>query len=327
MRAKAGSPDNSKLVPHRIYIRRAGPCSEEPRSSEEWDRFFERCLQNRRAELLDAMRSIMAGVLPTAATDIPTRLDQLIAFNRRAFSRWETLIAFLPPETTPRFPHGHYDISFAIDGNFETKSLKELNVIIGSAVRNHSGWPPFLTLNRHPFMPKPVDGAIECWIGPDTDGSYERPARHDFWRVSPEGLLFTRRGYSEDGGYEGTIPGKLFDITTPAWRVGEAILEASYIAQALAATDANLICHCHWTGLKDRTLASRGNPSRIMFGSYVIAQDTHLATETVALSALPDALPDFVHAILSPLYELFDFFLLPKNLVENEIASLQRNRF
>jgi len=192
VRAKASSPDNSKLVPHRIYIRRAGPCSEEPRSSEEWDRFFERCLQNRRAELLDAMRSIMAGVLPTAATDIPTRLDQLIAFNRRAFSRWETLIAFLPPETTPRFPHGHYDISFAIDGNFETKSLKELNVIIGSAVRNHSGWPPFLTLNRHPFMPKPVDGAIECWIGPDTDGSYERPARHDFWRVSPEGICSTR---------------------------------------------------------------------------------------------------------------------------------------
>src|SRR6202158_1280172 len=65
IRAKAGSPDGKKLVPHRVYIRRPGPASEEPKAAEEWDRFFERCLQNRRAELLEAMRSIMAGGNPT----------------------------------------------------------------------------------------------------------------------------------------------------------------------------------------------------------------------------------------------------------------------
>jgi|SRR6476660_8584036 hypothetical protein len=64
IRAKAGSPDGKKLVLHRIYIRRPGPASEEPKAAEEWDRFFERCLQNRREELLDAMRSIMDGVIP-----------------------------------------------------------------------------------------------------------------------------------------------------------------------------------------------------------------------------------------------------------------------
>src|SRR5450432_3722024 len=45
IRAKSGSPDG-KLVPHRTYIRRPGPTSEEPKTSEEWDRLLERCLQN-----------------------------------------------------------------------------------------------------------------------------------------------------------------------------------------------------------------------------------------------------------------------------------------
>ncbi len=87
VRAKAGSPDGRKLVANRVYVRRPGPNSEEPRTAEEWDRFLERCLQNRQAELLDAMRSIMAGVIPTSAPPAPTRLDQLKAFEEQAIAR------------------------------------------------------------------------------------------------------------------------------------------------------------------------------------------------------------------------------------------------
>jgi hypothetical protein len=36
---------------------------------------------------------------------------------------------------------------------------------------------------------------------------------------------------------------------------------------------------------------------------------------------------NLVFAMLAPLYELFDFFRLPKRLVEEELASLLRNRF
>jgi predicted HTH transcriptional regulator len=53
IRAKSGSPD-SKLVQHRTYIRRPGPASEEPKTAEEWNQLFERCIQNRRTELLEA---------------------------------------------------------------------------------------------------------------------------------------------------------------------------------------------------------------------------------------------------------------------------------
>ena len=97
IRAKAGSPDGKKLSAHRVYIRRPGPASEEPKTAEEWDRFFERCLQNRRAELLEAMRSIMTGVIPNAAPAIPTRSNlsaPAAASWCTRYSRTEALASF-----------------------------------------------------------------------------------------------------------------------------------------------------------------------------------------------------------------------------------------
>ncbi len=123
----------------------------------------------------------------------PSVLPGQLPFEKQARLRWDTNVASLPKGAPPRFPFGHYDVAFKVDGDFERKSLGELSKIVDSAVRNHSGWPPFLTLHRQPFTPKPIDDAVECWIGPDSDGSYDRPAHHDFWRVSPNGFLFTRQ--------------------------------------------------------------------------------------------------------------------------------------
>jgi hypothetical protein len=38
-------------------------------------------------------------------------------------------------------------------------------------------------------------------------------------------------------------------------------------------------------------------------------------------------LPEVIYSMLAPLYELFEFFRLPKRLVEEELASLQKNVF
>ncbi len=328
VRAKAGSPDGRRLVINRIYIRRPGPNSEEPQNTDEWDRFFERIVQNRQAELLNAMRSILAGVLPQAVrAPEPTLADRLSSFAIDAGTRWEGLVGKTPESSPPRLPNGHYDVAFAIDGDFDRKSLSELNAIISSAVRSHSGWPPFLTIRRAPYLPKPVDGAIQCWIGPDNDGSVDKPSHHDFWRISPDGFMFTRRGYSEDGFYRGETPGTTFDITTPTWRLGEAILESLYIADALGAREANLLLQSRWTGLAGRRLVSHGNRNRWISGSHTIVQNSYEATETIALSSLPAALPELVYRVLGPLYQLFDFFDLPKRLVEVELGALQKNQF
>jgi hypothetical protein len=113
-------------VPHRVYTRRPGPTSEEPKTAEEWDRLFERVLQNRKAELLEAMRSIMAGVIPTSPQETPSRRAELIEFEQTAIARWEARVRNLPADAPPKFPHGHYDIGLAIDGDFSAQSLATL---------------------------------------------------------------------------------------------------------------------------------------------------------------------------------------------------------
>lgn len=149
----------------------------------------------------------------------------------------------------------------ALDGDFNRQSLSDLRDTFRLAVRTHSGWPPFVNLGRAPYTPKPVDGAIECWVGPDNDGSYDRPAHHD------------------------------------------------------------------WAKLAGRVLVSHGNPNRTMFNGYRSSQDRYEVTETIPVASLPDALPELVFSMLTPLYELFDFFRLPKRLVEEELFSMHRNTF
>ncbi len=309
IRAKSGSP-NGKLVPNRVYIRRPGPASEEPQTAVEWDRLLERCLQNRKAELLEAMRSIIAGIVPSAPAKIPSRSDDLLNFEASAVERWRARVDKLPAGAAPRFPHGYFDVGIAIDGDFDVPTMGQLRETIRTAVRNHTGWPSFLTLDRVPFTPKPIDGAVEFWRGPDNDGSFG-----------------ARRGYREDGADWRLEPGKFFDTTNPTWKVGDAIAQAAYIANALKAANGNLMCHCRWTGLAGRQLISIGNTNRLLLHKYVAAQNTHEATGTLALEAFPAALPELVFAILAPLYELFNFFPLPKRLVEEELSSLLRNRF
>ncbi|MEE4208058.1 MAG: hypothetical protein V2I43_02175 [Parvularcula sp.] len=188
--AKRGSPTGGDLIPRRVLVRRPGRNSEEPQSPEEWHQLFDRIVRNRQADLLDMFRVIMSGELPTASTSTePTRRDELDAFVTHAIERWTASVSVLPADAAPRFLNGYYDLSFAIDGDFENKTLAQLNDIIRLAVRNHSGWPPFVTIYRPPFTPRPIEGAVESWFGMDDDGPAEDPAHSDFWRVSPAGFF------------------------------------------------------------------------------------------------------------------------------------------
>jgi hypothetical protein len=168
--------------------------------------------------------------------------------------------------------------------------------------------------------------AVEFWRGPNEDGSYEAPHRHDFWRISPEGRFFIRRGYPEDSGWKGMQPGHCFDVVTMNKRLAEAVMEVAYIGRALGA-DGNIRCRFKLTGLAGRELVSNDNPNRLLFEGHRSAQNDYETNAVVLVAALPDALPEFIYSVTAPLYELFDFFQLPKRLVEEEIADLLRHRF
>jgi hypothetical protein len=64
--------------------------------------------------------------------------------------------------------------------------------------------------------------------------------------------------------------------------------------------------------------------SAAVSGAY---QDRYATEVVVPVAAISSSLPELVHSILAPLYQLFDFFPLPKRLVEEELRELQRHSF
>jgi hypothetical protein len=80
-----------------------------------------------------------------------------------------------------------------------------------------------------------------------------------------------------------------------------------------------------WLG--GRKLVSVGNPNRLLFDHEKCHQETFETSVAFPLSSLPAALPEIVFGVLQPLYYLFDFWQLPKRLVEEELRSLFRQQF
>jgi hypothetical protein len=64
-----------------------------------------------------------------------------------------------------------------------------------------------------------------------------------------------------------------------------------------------------------------------MFDGRRSNQDKYESSATVGVASLPAALPEVVFSILAPMYEHFDFFKLPKRLVEEELEEMSKNTY
>jgi hypothetical protein len=92
--AKRNGPDGGELRQRAMYIRRAGPKSEEPRSAQEMNDLFDRCFANRRDEVGNLIRSILAGAVPVSIVGLepaahPPRLNTWVA---ESCTRWADLV-------------------------------------------------------------------------------------------------------------------------------------------------------------------------------------------------------------------------------------------
>jgi len=328
--AKRNGPSGGELRQRAIYIRRAGPKSEEPRTAQEMTELFDRCFSNRRDEVGDLIRSILSGAVPpsTAALEIAAAPPRLASWVGETCDRWAYLVKDLPVGDARKFPRGHLMIAYELRGPLRPVSATQLLDILRVKTPRHTGWPPFWVPTRPEIEPYPQDGAIECWLG--RDGQSRDAAHADFWRLSPEGLGFLMRGYQEDGPdveQRGFAPGTVLDVTVPVWRVGEALLHAQMLASNLGEGDIEVGFRVRYTGLEGRSLVSVSR-DRLMFpGRDICRQHAIVLDTTVDASTIQDRLPEIVHSLLVPLYELFNFFELPIVLVQEELAKMKSGRF
>jgi Putative DNA-binding domain len=308
----------------RCYVRKPGPKSEEPHNAAEWNGVLERCLHNRRENMLDAIRTIVQGhgtpVKPA------NQQDNLLDFMNASAARWEALRDTLPADSESRMLHGHCELVFEILDVPQAPNYPELQKRLDEARRiKLTGWGPFVTIQRRPYAPSIVNDAIEVWLGHLSDQPVTVDAAHtDYWRVTLDGKLFLLRGYDEDA--IGTIAaGTVFDVTLPVWRVGEALLFVARFA-LLFDQNPNIRLICRYSGLNGRNLTSVTR--RRMFTHERVCRDDAIELTTHATaSQIDDNLVEILHSMLSPLYERFDFFELSLRLVQEEVERLRAGRF
>ena len=332
VRARRASPDGRTVKDNEIYMRKPGPRSETPRTSREWDELLGRCLRNRRNEMLDQIRHLFTG--DTALAEEAGGQKRLDEWMEGAFKRWKRLVGRLPDFVGPRLAHGHYSIAYEIlDGEKRETGTGFQEVLQRSVVR-HTGWPPFWYPTREGIEPYSMDGSTECWLGGDSQARAEEIDGHhsDFWRIHPDGLAFLLRGYQEDAkgvqqvsGIE-TGPGTMFDITRPIWRVGEAMLHARSLAKNLFDGATTIRFVAEYTGLRGRSLVSL-NPHREVWDRRIAQQESIRRSTHVETKAIDPNLPEIVHGLLTPLYELFGFYELRMELVAGELRRMRTGAF
>ncbi len=324
IRARRSGPEGRIIQADRYYIRRPGPCSEPPQSGQEWDALIGRCIANAREDLVDRFRVIMAG---GAGAVVPgTDLDRVSGWLDSSVERWRELAETLPADHGARMQNGYFAVAYQIIGDFDPLRGADLLEALGRGEVRHTGWPPFSILPRREIEPYMFDDNVECWLV--RAGEERDPALSDFWRASPDARLFLMRGYQGDAlQNRGIVPGTLFEITLPVWRIGEVLLHSASMARQYGAERARVVFVAEGTGLAGRRLATFANPNRMVSDHHHSRQDIYRGSLEAHADQIEDALPELVDRIVRPLFELFDFFSLPATLTAEELAKLRSHRF
>ena len=312
---------------NRCYIRKPGPKSETPHTSEEWRTLLNRCVRANRGDLLDAIRTIMTGSVEIQ-TGRPVAIDELHAFSIAAHDRWNELLSDEPDGSLVRFPHGYYEMAFSLIGAAEASTLSEIKSRLHIARRTRlSGWPPFTEMQVPEWAPYAHEDFVEAWFGrAGPDGQrFGESYDYDFWRASLDGSLYTLRGYLEDGQADGA--GVSFYHTLPILCIGEGMLFAHRYAETFKEVD-QLAVRCRFTGLKGRRLCSAPWESRsILVRDYISNTDEVVLTAQITLQQIEDNLAEVIHSFLGRLYEKFSFFELPNRLVARRIREMLSEGF
>lgn len=319
---------------NRFYIRKPGPRSEEPTTAEEWRALINRCVRANQDEMLDAIRTIVAGGVEVQ-NPIPDALNELRDFSTASHGRWVELVdseSDLPAKAPSRFPHGYWEIGFSLIGATPANSLAELRARMAVAEQTRfNGWPLFLQLNNNEHLaPRASNGLIEAWVGrPLQRKRFDDPQHSDFWRASLDGNLYSIRGYLEDGAASlfGT-PGIVLDVTLTIRRIGEGLLFASRLAETFDGVE-QIAVYCHFEGLDGRQLVmSRPSLDGPPYPLGRVCRTSDFVRETQAtLQQSRDNLAEIIHPLLSPLFEQFNFYELKFATVQNVLQEMRKRQF
>jgi diguanylate cyclase (GGDEF)-like protein len=284
-------------------------------------------LINRAEKLMRAAKATKNAVVcaegPTQK-DAPARLSQaLTQWMSESTARWETVVSQIPAQyPMGYFVHGTWSFAYAIDANQRKLSVKGLFELLRDLPRQGRCLHPWrfpLSVEKEPYA---YDGTVECWpvAPPDNDSPW-------YWRASPELKLFYLRRHEEDENEQGRSTGTggtSILLHLPIWRIGECVLHAARLAQALSLSSGTVIFRARWTRIRNRRLVVE-DPSRCLDRDYICRQESIESTAAAGIAQVEGELHQIVAELLKPFYEGFGFFQPSTQLLEEELSRMLEN--
>ena len=303
---------------YRCYIRKQGPRSEEPQNGAEWRELLDRCVREGRAEMLDAIRSIVMGrtEFQDLATSVQNELRQFCSDGR---TRWQQLTSSLEQDDPARFPVGYYEVGVFLGPLAETANLNETRRKLDEARASMPphGWPLFLNIPRDDMKQRPQGDCLEAWLGlPYSGRTLFGPDVSDFWQASKDGKLYSIRGFWEDGPQTGYRQ-KCLHVPDTLRRFAELLVFAARYAQSFGEAG-QFVVSFRFTGLEGRNLIVGRSPWP---WQRVCRTDTWETAEQVAVQQVDENLVELVHTLSTPLFEMFDLYELSIDLVRDSLQE------
>lgn len=328
IRSDSSTPKGT-LKNYTYYIRAPGPESRAPLNASEWDALLRRSAMKQRDEIIALLRNFMGYsdiFSPHNATNENTSavLDN---FVRSALDEWSRLNNSLEQDEPGRIKDGHFYFAARIIGIKKNLVARDILSRIETG-RRYTGWPIFLVLRRDDLGPMNVDGMIQAWVAKN---SMADPGHADFWRVDPDGLFFSLRGYQEDSAREfaslQNLPGNIsgssgqrFEVTLPVWRLGEFILKVDELADQMFEPQYSIQIGCHWSGLKGRRLYAHNFSFNVP--NYISSRESVDTAGSFSHDEVANLLPEVVRKLTAPLYEAFEFFSPEQSFYGQQISRL-----
>jgi|SRR5579884_988270 len=328
IRSKADGPNLAHVKQNCYYIRRLGPKSEQIQTAKEWDDLINRCVRMAKEELLTDIRSLLFGIqIPNSNPDQDIE-KEFINWVEAAITRFKVQAATLTTEEyNTRYEHGVWTFAYRVIGDFKPLSHGDFLDLLNKVDAHLTGWPVWTIFNRPDLSPSMHDNVIECWLKDIND---PEPRLSDFWWASPKGMMFLLRGYGDDSSrltqYYGVQPGTVLDPVLPIWEVGECLLHAQRLANALSDSTTRILVQASWEGLSGRVFTSWHSPGRVYIPRKARTDRVVTNTETTP-EQIDSNLPEVVSAILQPLYDVFGFFKMPIEEIQKELIKMKNRQY
>lgn len=214
---------------------------------------------------------------------------------------------------------GHMELAFGLTPPKIQRTTHDLFQAARTATIKTSGWPIGLVVDSGDGRPKPTGNGIRAEV-PVAELDHEHS--YDLWELRTDGDFFMVQSLLEDERGRREV---IF-INTRIVRVTESLLYCARLYERLGVpADAVVNLRVAHGGLKDRALTSTSQ-RRETSGPYRAIVDRTESQVRFTLGEVAASLWQLVKALLAPLFELFDLFVLGDEVYEEIVDAFVQGK-